>query len=188
MRYGGRSGPARPGRAEIGRREHPQGRMTHFLGTHQNRLDAKGRVSVPAPFRAALRALGNGTDGGDTAALVLRPSHKHPCIEGWPAAAFHALGPALDALDVFSEDQEDLAAALYADAHPVEADREGRIVLPDAFVAHANLSDAVVFMGLGQMFQIWEPEAAERRRAEARERARTARLTLPGVARPRSGP
>ena len=166
----------------IGRREHPQGRMTHFLGTHQNRLDAKGRVSVPAPFRAALRALANGRAGGngeDTAALVLRPSHKHPCIEGWPAASFHALAEPLERLDMFGEDHDDLAAAIYADAHPLEADREGRIVLPDALVAHANLSDTVVFMGLGRLFQIWEPQAAERRRLEARERARNARLTLP---------
>lgn len=154
--------------------------MTHFLGTHQNWLDAKGRVSVPAPFRSVLRTLANGSD--DAAALVLRPSHKHPCIEGWPPATFHALGPPLERLDLFGEDHDDLAAALYADAHPVEADREGRIVLPDALVSHANLSDTVVFMGLGRWFQIWEPEAAERRRIEARERARSAHLTLPGGA------
>jgi MraZ protein len=160
--------------------------MTHFLGTHQNRLDAKGRVSVPAPFRNALRALAN---GDDAAALVLRPSHKHPCVEGWPAASFHALAQPLARMDVFGEDHDDLAAALYADAHPVEADRDGRIVLPDEFVQHANLSDAVVFMGLGELFQIWEPAAAERRRTEARERARNARLTLPGglLVRPGSG-
>ena len=151
------------------------GRMTQFLGTHTNRLDAKGRVSIPAPFRAALRP-----DGGGGASLVLRPSHKHPCIEGWPDSVFQALARPLDALDMFSEAHDDLAAALYADAWPLEADREGRIVLPESLVAHANLSGAVVFMGLGKTFQIWEPEAAERRRAEARERARARALTLPG--------
>jgi MraZ protein len=149
--------------------------MTQFLGTHTNRLDAKGRVSIPAPFRAALRP-----DGGGPAALVLRPSHKHPCIEGWPEAVFHALAKPLDALDIFSEAHDDLAAALYADAYPLEADREGRIILPESLVEHAGLSDTVVFMGLGKTFQIWEPAAAERRRAEARERARTRALTLPG--------
>jgi MraZ protein len=150
--------------------------MTHFLGTHQNRLDAKGRVSVPAPFRAALRALAN---GDDAASLVLRPSHKHPCIEGWPAASFHALAEPLDRLDMFGEDHDDLAFTIYADAHPVETDREGRVVLPEAMVRHANLADAVLFVGLGKLFQIWEPEAAERRRIEARERARDKGLALP---------
>jgi MraZ protein len=155
--------------------------MTHFLGTHQNRLDAKGRVSVPAPFRAALRALTPGSMAAAAgASLVLRPSHTHPCVEAWPAPLFDQLTTPLDRLDLFSEAHDDLAAALFADAYPVEADREGRIVLPEPMVTHAGLSDVVVFMGVGKTFQIWQPEAAERRRAEARERARTQGLTLPG--------
>jgi MraZ protein len=151
--------------------------MTTFMGTHLNKLDAKGRVSVPAPFRAALRA---GSDEG-AAALVLRPSHKHPCIEAWPTAVFQALETPLDRLDLFSEAHDDLAASLYADAWPVEADREGRIVLPESLVAHAGLGEQVAFLGLGRTFQIWEPAAADRRRAEARERARARGLTLPGM-------
>jgi MraZ protein len=148
--------------------------MSQFLGTHTIRLDAKGRVSIPAPFRAALRG------GADGHSLVLRPSHKHPCVEGWPAGAFHALATPLDALDMFGEAHDDLAAALYADAHPSDPDKEGRIVLPAELIAHANLAESVVFMGLGRTFQIWEPAAAERRRAEARERAKAHKLTLPG--------
>ncbi len=163
--------------------------MTHFLGTHQNRLDAKGRVSVPAPFRAALRGdgetNGHGPNGnGHTAQLVLRPSHQHPCIEAWPVAEFQALAEPLNRLDLFSEEHDDLASALYADAFPVDSDKEGRIVLPDHLIAHAALREAVVFMGLGRIFQIWEPEAAERRRAEARDRTRARRLTLPGATAP----
>jgi MraZ protein len=150
--------------------------MTHFLGTHQNRLDAKGRVSIPAPFRAALR------DGAEaTSAIVLRPSFKHPCVEAWPAAEFQALAAPLNRLDLFSEEHDDLASTLYAEAFPADIDKEGRIVLPDVLIAHASLRDAVVFMGLGRIFQIWEPQAADRRRAEARERARARGLTLPGA-------
>jgi MraZ protein len=152
--------------------------MTHFLGTHQNRLDAKGRVSVPAPFRAALRA--RSESNGNGTPLVLRPSHVHPCIEAWPAADFEALSESLNRLDLFSQEHDDMAASLYADAFPVEADKEGRVVLPDSLVAYAGLTDAVVFMGLGRVFQIWEPAAAERRRSEARERARMRGFTLPG--------
>jgi MraZ protein len=148
--------------------------MTQFLGTHTNRLDAKGRVSIPAPFRAALKPEGTGN-----AQLVLRPSHKHKCIEGWPPAAFHALAKPLEKLDIFSEEHDDLATALYADAFPMEADKEGRIVLPDELKSHAGLTDSVEFLGRGDIFLIWEPEAAARRRAEARERART--ITLRGA-------
>ena len=150
--------------------------MSQFLGTHQNRLDAKGRISIPAPFRAGLQA-----GAGDGPSLVLRPSHTHRCVEGWPAAAFQQLAAPLESLDVFSEEHDDLAATLYADAFPMDPDREGRIVLPEPLVRHAGLADAAVFMGLGRIFQIWEPLAAEQRREEARSRAKARSLTLAGT-------
>lgn len=153
--------------------------MSQFLGTHQTKLDAKGRTSVPATFRAALR----GGDESAPAALVLRPSHRHPCIEAWPAAVFESLAKPLDTLDLFSDNQEDMQLALYADASSVEADKDGRIILPDSLVQHAGLTDTVVFMGLGRVFQIWEPAAAAQRAAQARGRARLEGLTLPGAAR-----
>jgi MraZ protein len=140
--------------------------MSPFLGTHQNRLDAKGRVSIPASFRAALK----GVDG--TTGLILRPSHKHACIEAWPAGAFNALAKPLEGMDLFSEDHDDMAISLYADAHFADADKEGRISLPEALAAHAGLRDAATFLGAGRVFQIWEPAAAERHKLEARERAR----------------
>jgi MraZ protein len=147
--------------------------MTQFMGTHTNKLDAKGRVSIPAPFRSALK------NGDDSAALILLPSHKYPCLEGWPIAAFNKLAASMQHMPTLGDDQEDLAFALYADATPLEPDREGRIVLPANLAAHALLKDAVCFIGLSVKFQIWEPEAAERRRAEARARARG--LALPGT-------
>ncbi len=151
--------------------------MSQFLGTHQNRIDAKGRVSIPAPFRTALRS-----DSAAAIALVLRPSHTHACIEAWPPAIFERLTNPLEKLDLFSEDADDLTTALYADAWPVEADKEGRIVLPDSLASHAGVTDSVVFMGLGRRFQIWEPQAAAARTARARERARERGLSLPGAA------
>jgi MraZ protein len=150
--------------------------MSQFLGTHQNRLDAKGRVSVPAVFRAALKNLEN------SSGLILRPSHKHSCIEAWPGGIFSALARPLEALDLFSEAHDDMAAVLYADAYPIDTDKDGRILLPDSLVSHAGLIDTVVFIGMGRIFQIWEPKAAEIFREGARERARARGLTLPGVA------
>ena len=160
--------------------------MTHFLGTHQNRLDAKGRVSVPAPFRAALRnggdANGNSaTTGMASAQLVLRPSHQYRCIEAWPVAVFHALAAPLDRLDLFSEDHDDLASTLYAEAFPAETEKEGRIVLPDIADCARRTARGRGVRGLGRTFQIWEPEAASAAWAEARERTCARRLTLPGV-------
>jgi MraZ protein len=149
--------------------------MSQFLGTHQNRLDAKGRVSVPALFRAALKP-SNGT-----AALILRPSHKHACIEAWPGSTFEALATPMTGLDLFSDAHDDMAAALYADAWPITPDSDGRVMLPDELIAHAGLSDAVMFIGMGRIFHIWEPVAGLAFREASRERSRARNLTLPAV-------
>lgn len=148
--------------------------MSHFLGTHRVRLDRKGRVSVPAPFRAVLAKM-------EPAEIVLRPSHRAACIEGWPRPMLDAAQSAVTKLDLFSDTAEDIAAALFGDAVPVVPDAEGRIVLPDELISHANLardSDAA-FLGLGQTFHIWVPEAGRAWLAGARERARAQNLTVP---------
>ena len=151
--------------------------MSHFLNTHANRVDAKGRVSIPASFRTALKTL---CPEGEVP-LVLRTSHSHPCIEGWPTRYFQQLGTPLQQMDVFGADQEDMAVSIYADALYLESDKEGRIMLSEALMRHAGLTDTVLFMGLGRIFQIWEPLAGQQFMAQARERARTRRLTLPGT-------
>ena len=140
--------------------------MSPFLGQHQNRLDAKGRVSVPAAYRSALREISG------SPAMILRPSTAYACIEAWPVKRFNELEKSLEGLDVLSEEYEDRAIALYAQAYPVEVDKDGRILLPEKLVAHASLTDSVVFMGRGAIFTIWEPSAAEARALEAQERTR----------------
>jgi MraZ protein len=155
--------------------------MSQFLGTHQNRLDAKSRVSIPAAFRNVLRGL-PAQALPETPSLVLRPSHTHDCIEVWPATVFHALEASLSRYDPLSESYDDLAIALYGDAFPAEADKEGRIVLSDDLKAHAHLSDSVTFIGLGRTFQIWQPELASTRRTRAREWARSQGMTAQAAA------
>ncbi|MCC6719802.1 MAG: division/cell wall cluster transcriptional repressor MraZ [Acetobacteraceae bacterium] len=150
--------------------------MTQFKGTHLVRRDGKGRVSIPSAFRTVLKA---GQDGNGP--LVLRPSHKYACVEGWHPDGFHAQGAQIQQLPHFSDQEDDLALALYSDAVDAEPDKEGRIVLPRDLAEHAGLGDEVAFVGAGTHFQIWEPQAAQRRIAEARERARVLRMTLPPV-------
>jgi MraZ protein len=147
--------------------------MSQFLGTHPNKLDAKGRVSIPAPFRAALR------NGDGEPSLVLRPHHTHRCIDGFAAGYFHALASSMARLDLFSADQEDLAIALYADAVEFAPDKEGRIVLPQNLIAWAGLEEGATFVGMGRQFQIWSPEAAARRATEARLGVQSRRLAVP---------
>jgi MraZ protein len=151
--------------------------MNSFLGSHQNRLDAKGRVSIPASFRALLKS-----ESGN-AMVILRPSHKFACIDGWPEAVFKDAQERVEQMALFSPERESMEAVLYADAYPTESDREGRIVLSATLASHANLTDSVLFMGLGRTFQIWEPAAGEKYRLALREQARATGTTLPALTR-----
>jgi len=155
--------------------------MAQFIGTHQNKLDAKGRVSVPAQFRSVLKQMSHAGDSALVAPLVLRPSHQYACIEGWTQKGFEALSAPLEGYSQFSPEQDDFVMALFGDACPMETDKEGRIVLPSELVAHAELREHVVFIGTNKTFQIWEPEAGARRLAEAREKVRAAQLTLRNI-------
>ena len=80
---------------------------------------------------------------------------------------------------MLSEEYEDRATALYAEAYSVEADKDGRILVPEELAAHANLTDSVVFMGRGNIFQIWEPAAAAARTTVARENTRQRSKAMP---------
>ncbi len=139
--------------------------MVQFFGIHENRLDVKGRVSVPAPFRAAVKA------DAETISLVLRPSYIPGCVEAWPRAAYELWQRKLDELDHFDPKREALATLVYSEAWPLETDPQGRIMLPAELVAYANIKDAVNFCGRGDHFHIWEPAAGAAFRAATRAHA-----------------
>jgi len=148
--------------------------MPLFSGTYVQNFDAKGRVSVPALFRAALR---DGTvtpippsEGPIGIPIVLRPSEKTPCIEALTEQGHLALTAELEKLDPLSEEYDALATVLFADAWPVETDKEGRVIVPDALLAFAGIvrEGAVAFVGIGPRFQIWHPDRVPDRKAEAR--------------------
>jgi MraZ protein len=153
--------------------------MALFIGTHQNKLDAKGRVSIPAQFRSVLKKMSHAGEDSAIATMYLRPSHQHACIEGWTEQGFEALStPVAEGYNLFSPEHEDFVMALFGDACLAETDKEGRIMLPANLVAHAGLSDNVMFIGARNTFQIWEPEAGTRRLAAARENAKAAGFSV----------
>ncbi len=145
--------------------------MALFLSTYTNKLDRKGRLSAPAPFRAAL------ADQAFKGVVAFR-SCKYPALDCFGMDRMESLGHSLDALDLFSDTQDDLAATIFADARPLAFDTEGRILLPEDLITHANLTEQAAFVGRGHTFQIWEPIAFAAWQAEARSRVRSAGLTL----------
>ena len=150
-----------------------------FLSNFTNRLDAKGRVSIPAPFRAVLA--GTGSRG----CTSIRRSTRRPLDCGG-----HALLGEIEALlaplSPESEDWDAFASTLYGQSEVLKSTAEGRIVLTEKLKAHAGISAEVTFVGMGQKFQIWEPSRFRAYLAEAKDRVREARrqLGLPMGRRP----
>ncbi|MDX1483570.1 MAG: division/cell wall cluster transcriptional repressor MraZ [Alphaproteobacteria bacterium] len=145
--------------------------MALFLSTFINKVDRKGRVSVPAPFRAAV------ADQSFKGIVAFR-SYREAAIEACAIDRMERLSESVDALDQFSEEQDDFASTIFADAHQLPIDGDGRIILPSALVEHAGITDAAAFVGRGGTFQIWDPQAFERHQAEARTRVGRRAATL----------
>jgi MraZ protein len=140
--------------------------MAYFLGTFTGGLDKKGRVSFPSNFRAVL------PQDVDGASFILRPAHDFPCIQGFTESGFDDLAESMKRMPLFSANETALSYALYADAGYCAPDKEGRCVLKEDHIRYAGLSDAVIFVGLRNRFEIWEPARYKAHREEQLARAR----------------
>jgi MraZ protein len=145
--------------------------MALLVGRHINKIDKKGRVSVPRSFRASF-------DGQGFAGIYAYPSFKYPAIEACGEAFMARISASLDSLDLFSEEQDDLAAAILESAHALAFDPEGRIVLPPALLAHAGIDGEAVFVGRGSKMQIWNEANYETHSRQLQQRARERGATL----------
>lgn len=150
--------------------------MALFSATYFSKLDKKGRVSVPSPFRAALLPP---ADDKTPLSLVLSPHHKLATIECYPQSWLERITASLDHYALLSDEQDDLALTLIADAMPLTLDPEGRILPPAGLLAGIGITDTVAFVGLGPKFQMWSPDALTARKAEARANVLARGLTLP---------
>lgn len=134
--------------------------MQAFFGTFTNKIDAKGRLSVPAPFRAVISSRG-------LTSVALHPSLFETCLEGAGRDRFENL--TLKQEDSFTRaGADDVADLIMGDLRDLALDGEGRIVLPDEFMAAAKLSTEAAFVGGGWKFQIWEPAAFNAAKAAKR--------------------
>ena len=146
--------------------------MALFLSKFVNKVDKKGRVSVPAGFRTALAEQ-------KFHGVVLFCSSAHACLEGFGWNTMEEISNRMDHYDLFSDDQDDLATAVFGEAVQLPFDKEGRMILTADLMAHAAIEEQAVFVGMGRKFQVWNPQAFEQRRAQARQAVKKKGLTLP---------
>lgn len=149
-----------------------------FLSTFEKQIDKKGRVSVPASFRAALATQQfNG--------IIAYPSFVHPCVEACGMSRIEKLYERIESLDPFSEERDAFATAIMGGSVQLAFDGEGRVVLPEAILEQAGITSTGVFVGKGETFEIWEPKAFAQHQAAARELAKAKRGAL--RAEPKAG-
>lgn len=146
--------------------------MALFLSNITNKLDKKGRISVPSGFRAALK-------DEEFQGVVLFQSNSHQCLEGFAWSTMQEINNRLDHFDMFSDAQDDMATAIFGSAVQLPFDGEGRIILPAEMIAFAKLDEQAVFVGLGSKFQIWNVENFEKRIDAARKKIQSKKMSLP---------
>ena len=142
-----------------------------FLSTYENKLDKKGRVSVPASYRSYLSNIGyNG--------IICYPSFNNPCIEAWPQDRIEKISNAIDTLNPFEEKKDYFATSILAESINLQFDSEGRIQITPKLLNHAKIKNKMLFVGQGKTFQIWEPALFEKFRANARKKSNINRASL----------
>jgi MraZ protein len=143
--------------------------MDRFASNTVNNVDRKGRVSIPAAFRAAL--------GGQSSLRGLL-SVEHPVVEAGGQAMMDAYERRLEKLDPFSQAYEDWSHYILGDALELKLDGEGRIQINDRLREHTGITDQVLFEGRGISFWLWEPGKYDAYRTAARARVRDMRRAL----------
>ena len=142
-----------------------------FLSTYENKLDKKGRVSVPASFRSYLSNLGyNG--------VICYPSFNNPSLEAWPQDRIEKISNTIDSLSPFEEKRDYFATSILSESINLQFDSEGRISLTHKLLKHSKVRNKILFVGLGKTFQIWEPTIFEKFKAMARKKANLNRASL----------
>ena len=145
--------------------------MELFVSQFINKIDKKGRVSLPSIFRNVLSNKSKNE-------IILFKSLKFKSIEGCSSDRINKIAKRVDELDIFSDDQDDFATSIFSEIIPTKLDNEGRFLIPENLKLYSNISNEVTFIGQGHYFQIWEPKAAIERQKRSRERLVKEKRTL----------
>ncbi len=144
--------------------------MAVFLSSYVNRIDKKGRVSVPASFRAVL--------GSEAPGIVVFRSLQLEALEGCSVAHLELLSQSLEKLDLAQETYELIETTIFGGSVQVPFDSEGRISLPAHLASAVSIADEVAFVGRRKTFQLWNPQKLAAHEDAARSAARAKDISL----------
>ena len=135
--------------------------MTEFVGKFLNRIDKKGRVSVPALWRPKLL-------GAEFSGIVAQLSNEYNSIDGYSQKYLDRYQEWLDQQDPLLEGNEYEATLIFGSSM-LPFDKEGRVLIPELIRNKTNLNNEALFVGMGRKFRVWEPSSFESYENEARE-------------------
>src|SRR5580698_9358923 len=144
--------------------------MPVFLSSFVNRLDKKGRVSVPASFRAAL--------GSDASGIVVFRSLQVEALDGCSIAHLEHISQSLEKQDLSPDVYELIETTIFGGSVQLPFDGEGRITLPHHLAASVGIEDDVAFVGRRKTFQLWNPKKLAAHEAAVRSAARARDISL----------
>ena len=137
--------------------------MDRFVSSATNRIDAKGRVSVPAHFRTIVQKRGYGE-------LYAVRSLDTPSLDVGGPDLLDSYEKRIAQEDPFLQTADDMSLLYYADGAFLKLDQDGRITVNDFIREHTGITTDVAFVGKGKVFQMWEPERFRAYGAEVRAR------------------
>tara|TARA_B100002052_G_scaffold111795_1_gene103110 strand:+ start:198 stop:662 length:465 start_codon:yes stop_codon:yes gene_type:complete len=142
-----------------------------FLSTFENSLDKKGRVSVPSSFRAYLNSMGyNG--------FITYPSFNNTALDACAQDRIEKLSESIDSLGPFEDKRDYFATSVLSESINLNFDSEGRVSIPTKLLKHAKIKSSIIFVGLGKVFQMWDPKTFENFKSIARKKSYINRSAL----------
>ena len=124
--------------------------VSDFIGRYLNKVDKKGRVSVPAGWRPSLISK-------DFSGIIAQSSLSEKAIDAYPRDYLELLQGKLDLNDPLLEENEYESTVLFGGS-VLSFDSEGRVVLSDSLRNEINLASEALFVGMGRRFRIWNPK------------------------------
>ena len=150
--------------------------MELFVSTFINKIDKKGRVSLPSIFRNALPSEHRNE-------IILNKSLINNTIEGLSVLRVKEIASRIDNLDFFSDEHDDFSTSIFSEMVPTNLDKEGRFLIPEYLKKFANIKDEVSFIGQGFYFQIVNPKTAIELQNKSRSRLNLNKKTLSKILR-----
>lgn len=127
--------------------------MTNIIGTYECKIDAKGRLMVPAPLKKQLPSLEDG--------FVLKRSVFDKCLELWSKTEWDLMMLKINKLNRFNKKNNDFIRKFMAGVKMVEIDDAGRLLVSKDLIDFAGISKDLVLTSKVNIVEIWDKELYE---------------------------